>query len=92
MKRSMEALIHHFKLYSEGFHVPAGEVYVATGNSEASRRLSDRRRHQQPYKCKIRPPAFVHLSATEMLIAWAHAGGLTAVISSIDVVFGEVDR
>ncbi len=93
MKRSMEALIHHFKLYSEGFHVPAGEVYAATETPKGEfgvYLVSDGT--NRPYKCKIRPPAFVHLSATEMLSRGHMLADMTAVISSIDVVFGEVDR
>ncbi len=93
MKRSMEALIHHFKLYSEGFHVPAGEVYAATETPKGEfgvYLVSDGT--NKPYKCKIRPPAFVHLSATEMLSRGHMLADMTAIISSIDVVFGEVDR
>jgi len=93
MKRSMEALIHHFKLYSEGFHVPAGEVYAAVETPKGEfgvYLVSDGT--NKPYKCKIRPPAFVHLSATEMLSRGHMLADMTAIISSLDVVFGEVDR
>ena len=93
MKRSMEALIHHFKLFSEGFHVPAGEVYCATETPKGEfgvYLISDGT--NKPYKCKIRPPAFVHLSATEFLSRGHMLADMTAIIGTLDVVFGEVDR
>jgi NADH-quinone oxidoreductase subunit D len=93
MKRSMEALIHHFKLYSEGFHVPAGEVYCATETPKGEfgvYLVSDGT--NKPYKCKIRPPCFVHLSATDHLSRGHMLADVAAIVGSIDVVFGEVDR
>jgi NADH-quinone oxidoreductase subunit D len=93
MKRSMEALIHHFKLYSEGFRVPAGEVYCVTETPKGEfgvYLISDGT--NKPYKCKIRAPGFAHLSATEYLTRGHMLADISAVVGSIDVVFGEVDR
>ena len=93
MKRSMEALIHHFKLYTEGFHVPAGEVYAAVEAPKGEfgvYLVADGT--NKPYKCKIRPPGFVHLSAMDYISRGHMLADLTAIISSLDVVFGEVDR
>jgi NADH-quinone oxidoreductase subunit D len=93
MKRSMEALIHHFKLYTEGFHVPAGEVYAAVEAPKGEfgvYLVADG--SNKPYRCKIRPPGFVHLSAMDYLTRGHMLADVTAVIGSIDVVFGEVDR
>ncbi len=93
MKRSMEALIHHFKLYTEGIHVPAGEVYVATENPKgefAVYLVSDGT--NKPYRCKIRSPAYVHLQALEMMGRGHQLADIVAIIGALDVVFGEVDR
>jgi NADH-quinone oxidoreductase subunit D len=93
MKRSMEALIHHFKLFSEGFHVPAGEVYMATEAPKgefAVYLISDGT--NKPYRCKIRPPGYVHLQALEMLSKGHMLADVVANIGSIDIVFGEIDR
>jgi NADH dehydrogenase I, D subunit len=93
MKRSMEALIHHFKLYTEGVHVPAGEVYVATENPKgefAVYLVSDGT--NKPYRCKIRSPAYVHLQALELMSRGHQLADVVAVIGALDVVFGEVDR
>jgi NADH-quinone oxidoreductase subunit D len=93
MKHSMEALIHHFKLYTEGFHVPAGETYtvveapkgefgvylVADGTNRA-------------YRCKIRSPGFAHLQAMDFLTRGHMLADVVAVLGSLDIVFGEVDR
>lgn len=93
MKRSMEALIHHFKLYTEGFHVPAGEVYAA---AEAPKGefgvylIADGT--NKPYKCKIRAPGFAHLSALDFLSKGHMLADMTAIIGALDIVFGEVDR
>jgi NADH-quinone oxidoreductase subunit D len=94
MKQSMEALIHHFKLYTEGFHVPAGEVYVATESPKGEfgvYLVSDG--SNKPYRCKIRPTAF---SATfRRWTSWPRGHMLpdaTAILGAIDVVFGECDR
>jgi NADH-quinone oxidoreductase subunit D len=93
MKHSMEALIHHFKLYTEGFHVPVGETYtvveapkgefgvylVADGTNRA-------------YRCKIRPPGFAHLQAMDFLTRGHMLADVVAVLGSLDIVFGEIDR
>jgi NADH-quinone oxidoreductase subunit D len=93
MKTSMEALIHHFKLYTEGFHVPAGEVYagveapkgefgvylVADGTNKA-------------YRCKLRAPSFVHLAAMDHMSKGHMLADVSAILGSLDIVFGEVDR
>jgi len=93
MKQSMEALIHHFKLYTEGFHVPAGEVYVATESPKGEfgvYLVSDGT--NKPYRCKIRPTAFSHLQAMDMMSKGHMLADATAIIGAIDVVFGECDR
>ena len=93
MKRSMEALIHHFKLYTEGYHVPAGEAYaaveapkgefgvyiVADGTNKA-------------YRCKIRAPGFAHLQALDFLTRGHMLADVSAILGSLDIVFGEIDR
>jgi len=93
MKRSMEAVIHHFKLYTEGFHVPPGEIYacveapkgefgvylVADGTNKA-------------YRCKIRSPGFAHLQAMDWMCRGHLLADVSAVLGSLDIVFGEVDR
>ncbi|WP_260583846.1 NADH-quinone oxidoreductase subunit D [Sphingopyxis sp. PET50] len=93
MKSSMESLIHHFKLYTEGFHVPAGEVYVATESPKGEfgvYLVSDGT--NKPYRCKIRPTAFSHLQAMDMMSKGHMLADTTAIIGAIDVVFGECDR
>ncbi|SIS37635.1 NADH-quinone oxidoreductase subunit D [Insolitispirillum peregrinum] len=93
MKRSMEALIHHFKLFTEGFHVPAGETYVATEAPKGEfgvYLVSDGT--NKPYKCKIRSPGYVHLQAMDMMSKGHMLADIPAIIGSIDVVFGEIDR
>jgi NADH-quinone oxidoreductase subunit D len=93
MKSSMEALIHHFKLYTEGFHVPAGEVYVATESPKGEfgvYLVSDG--SNKPYRCKIRPTAFSHLQAMDFMSVGHMLPDVTAIIGAIDVVFGECDR
>ena len=93
MKQSMEALIHHFKLYTEGFHVPAGEVYVATESPKGEfgvYLVSDG--SNKPYRCKIRPTAFSHLQAMDFMSKGHMLPDVTAIIGAIDVVFGECDR
>ena len=93
MKRSMEALIHHFKLFTEGFHVPPGEVYAA---AEAPKGefgvylVADGT--NKPYKCKIRAPGFAHLSALDFVSRGHMLADMTAIIGTLDIVFGEVDR
>ena len=93
MKRSMEALIHHFKLYTEGCHVPAGEVYAAVEAPKGEfgvYLVADGT--NKPYKCKIRAPGFAHLSAMDFLCRGHMLADVSAVMGTIDVVFGEVDR
>jgi len=93
MKRSMEALIHHFKLYTEGYHVPAGEVYAAVEAPKGEFGVyvvADG--SNKPYRCKIRAPGFVHLQAMDFLCKGHQLADVTAVLGSLDIVFGEVDR
>jgi NADH-quinone oxidoreductase subunit D len=93
MKHSMEALIHHFKLFTEGFHVPAGETYsvVETAKGEFGVYLvSDG--SNKAYRCKIRPPAFVHLQGIDFMSKGHMLADAVANIGSIDIVFGEIDR
>ena len=93
MKTDMESLIHHFKLYTEGFHVPAGEVYVATESPKGEfgvYLVSDG--SNKPYRCKIRPTAFSHLQAMDMMTKGHMLPDATAILGAIDVVFGECDR
>jgi NADH-quinone oxidoreductase subunit D len=93
MKRSMEALIHHFKLYTEGFHVPAGEVYVAVEAPKGEfgvYLVSDGT--NKLYRCKIRAPGFAHLQAMDFLCRHHMLADVSAILGSLDIVFGEVDR
>ncbi|MGE5545279.1 MAG: NADH-quinone oxidoreductase subunit D [Solirubrobacterales bacterium] len=93
MKRSMESLIHHFKLFTEGFHVPAGEVYAAVEAPKgefAVYLIADGT--NKPYRCKIRPPGYVHLQALDMMSKGHMLADVVANIGSIDIVFGEIDR
>jgi NADH-quinone oxidoreductase subunit D len=93
MKRSMEALIHHFKLYTEGYHVPAGEYYAAVEAPKGEfgvYLVSDGT--NKPYKCKIRAPGFAHLQAMDFLCRGHLLADVSAVLGSLDIVFGEVDR
>ncbi|MGZ5960265.1 MAG: NADH-quinone oxidoreductase subunit D [Rhizomicrobium sp.] len=92
-KRSMEALIHHFKLYTEGFHVPEGEVYAAVEAPKGEfgvYLVSDG--SNKPYKCKIRAPGFAHLQAMDFMCRGHMLADVSAILGSIDIVFGEVDR
>jgi NADH-quinone oxidoreductase subunit D len=93
MKRSMEALIHHFKLYTEGYHVPEGEVYAAVEAPKGEfgvYLVSDG--GNKPYRCKIRAPGFPHLQALDYMCRGHMLADVSAVLGSIDVVFGEIDR
>lgn len=93
MKNSMEALIHHFKLYTEGFHVPAGEVYTCVEAPKGEfgvYLISDG--SNKPYKCKIRAPGFAFLQATEWMSKGHMLADVTAIVGSMDIVFGEIDR
>ncbi len=93
MKQSMEALIHHFKLYTEGVKVPAGETYTAIEAPKGEfgvYLVSDGT--NRPHRCKIRSPGFAHLQAIDHLCRGHMLADLCAVLGSIDIVFGEVDR
>ena len=93
MKRSMEALIHHFKLYTEGYRVPEGEVYAAVEAPKGEfgvYLVSDG--GNKPYKCKIRAPGYAHLQAMDHLCKGHMLADVAAILGSIDIVFGEVDR
>jgi len=93
MKRSMEALIHHFKLYTEGFHVPAGEAYVATESPKGEfgvYLVSDGT--NKPYRCHFRATGFSHLQAMDFLCKGHMLADAPAILGSLDIVFGEVDR
>ena len=93
MKRSMEALIHHFKLYTEGYKVPPGETYAAVEAPKGEfgvYLVADG--SNQPYRCHIRAPGFPHLQALEFMSKGHQLADLSANIGSLDIVFGEVDR
>jgi len=93
MKRSMEALIHHFKLYTEGVHVPEGEVYACVEAPKGEfgvYLVSDG--SNKPYRCKIRAPGFAHLQAMDFLNRGHMLADVAAILGSLDVVFGEIDR
>ena len=93
MKRSMEALIQHFKLYTEGFHVPAGEVYAAVEAPKGEfgvYLVADGT--NKPYKCKIRAPGFAHMSGMDYLSRGHMLADCCSVLGSLDIVFGDVDR
>ena len=93
MKASMEALIHHFKLFTEGYQVPAGETYTAIEAPKGEFGVyivSDG--SSRPYRCKIRAPGFVHLAAMDMISRGYYLADVVAIIGTCDVVFGEIDR
>ena len=93
LKRSMEALIHHFKLYTEGFHVPEGESYAAVEAPKGEfgvYLVADGT--NQPYRCKIRATSYPHLAAVEKMAKGHMLADIPSIIGSIDVVFGEIDR
>ena len=93
MKRSMEALIHHFKLYTEGYKVPEGEVYAAVEAPKGEfgvYLVSDGT--NKPYRCKLRAPGFAHLQAMDFMCRGHMLADVSAVLGSLDIVFGEVDR
>ena len=93
LKNSMEALIHHFKLFSEGFRVPEGEIYTCVEAPKGEfgvYLISDG--SNKPYKCKIRAPGFSHLQAMDYLLKGHMLADVPAVLGSLDIVFGEVDR
>jgi NADH-quinone oxidoreductase subunit D len=93
MKRSMEALIHHFKLYTEGIHVPPGEVYTAVEAPKGEfgvYLVADG--SNKPYRCKIRAPGFPHLAAMDHINRGHMLADVSAILGSLDIVFGEIDR
>ncbi|MCA1934692.1 MAG: NADH-quinone oxidoreductase subunit D [Asticcacaulis sp.] len=93
MKNSMEALIHHFKLYTEGFKTPPGEVYAAVEAPKGEfgvYLVSDG--SNKPYRCKIRAPGFAHLQAMDWMNRGHLLADVSAILGSLDIVFGEVDR
>lgn len=93
MKNSMEALIHHFKLYTEGYHVPAGETYTVVEAPKGEfgvYLVSDGT--NKPYRCHIRAPGFAHLQALDFMSRGHMLADTVAIIGSMDVVFGEIDR
>ncbi|PSC06399.1 NADH-quinone oxidoreductase subunit D [Alsobacter soli] len=93
MKRSMEALIHHFKLYTEGFHVPEGDIYAAVEAPKGEfgvYLVADGT--NKPYRCKIRAPGFAHLQAMDHMNRGHMLADVSAILGSLDIVFGEVDR
>jgi len=93
MKRSMEALIHHFKLFTEGFHVPEGEIYAAVEAPKGEfgvYLVSDGT--NKPYRCKIRAPGFAHLQAMDFMNRGHMLADVAAILGSLDIVFGDVDR
>ena len=93
MKNSMEALIHHFKLYTEGFHTPEGEVYACVEAPKGEfgvYLVSDG--SNKPYRCKIRAPGFPHLQAMDWMNRGHLLADVSAILGSLDIVFGEIDR
>ncbi|MDR1139720.1 MAG: NADH-quinone oxidoreductase subunit D [Rickettsiales bacterium] len=93
MKTSMEALIHHFKLYSEGYSVPEGEAYAAVEAPKGEFGVyivSDGT--NVPYRCRIRAPGFAHLQALDFMSKGHMLADIAAIIGSLDIVFGEIDR
>ena len=93
MKEDMEALIHHFKLFTEGYSVPAGEAYAAIEHPKGEfgvYLVSDGA--NKPYRCKIRAPGFAHISAMHEMVEGHMLADVVAVIGTMDVVFGEIDR
>ncbi len=93
MKTSMEALIHHFKLYTEGFHVPAGEVYAAVEAPKGEFGVYLKADGtNKPYRVKIRAPGFLHLQSMDYIAKGHQLADVAAIIGTMDIVFGEVDR
>ena len=93
MKLEMEALIHHFKLFTEGFHIPAGETYAAVEHPKGEfgiYLISDGA--NKPYRVKIRAAGFPHLAALDEMVKGHMIADLVAIIGTQDIVFGEIDR
>jgi NADH-quinone oxidoreductase subunit D len=93
MKRSKEALINHFKLYTQGFHVPAGEVYAAVEAPKGEFGVYlEADGSNTPYRCKIRAPGFPHLAPMYFLTQGHMLADDSAILGSLDIVFGEIHR
>lgn len=93
MKRSMEALIHHFKLYTEGYHVPEGEVYAAVEAPKGEFGVFLKADGtNKPYRCRLRAPGFTHLQGMDFMCKGHMLADVVSVIGSMDIVFGEIDR
>jgi NADH-quinone oxidoreductase subunit D len=93
MKTNMEDLIHHFKLFTEGMHVPEGETYAAVEHPKGEFGIyivSDGA--NKPYRLKIRPPGFPHLAGLDELARCHMIAVVVAIIGTLDIVFGEIDR
>jgi len=93
MKEDMEAMIHHFKLFTEGFHIPEGEAYCAVEHPKGefgTYIISDGA--NKPYRLKIRAPGFPHLAALNEMTQGHMLSDLVAIIGTQDIVFGEIDR
>jgi len=93
MKGDMEALIHHFKFFSEGYHVPAGEVYAAVEHPKGEFGVyvvSDG--SNKPYRIKVRAPGFAHIEALDYMSRGHMIADVVTIIGTQDIVFGEVDR
>ena len=93
IKKSMEALIHHFKLFTEGYRVPKGETYLAVEAPKGEFGVflvSDGT--NKPYRCKLRAPGFAHLQTLDFLCKGHLMADVPAILGSLDIVFGEIDR
>jgi NADH-quinone oxidoreductase subunit D len=93
MKQNMEELIHHFKLFTEGMHVPAGEAYAAVEHPKGEFGIylvSDGA--NKPYRLKIRAPGFAHLSCMDEMVRGHMIADVVTIIGTQDIVFGEIDR
>ncbi|OJX09485.1 MAG: NADH dehydrogenase [Caedibacter sp. 37-49] len=93
MKTSMEAMIHHFKLYTEGYHIPPGEIYTAVEAPKGEfgvYLVTDGT--NKPYRCKIRPPSYLFLQGTDFMTRGHMLADVSAIVGSMDIVFGEIDR
>lgn len=93
MKESMEAMIHHFKLYSEGYHVPSGEAYACVEAPKGEFGvyiISDGT--NKPQRCRVRAPGFAHLQGLDFMVKGHMLADVVTVISTQDIVFGEIDR
>ncbi|CAH1959609.1 unnamed protein product [Acanthoscelides obtectus] len=93
MKASMESVIHHFKLFSQGFQVPPGTTYASIEHPKGEfgvYLISDG--SSMPYRCRIRPPGFIHLAGMDYLCKNQFLADAVAVLASLDVVFGDIDR